>query len=399
VLFVDLDRFKVINDSLGHSMGDQLLIQVAERFQRPLRLGDTIGRFGGDEFLIVCDRVEGEEVAIELAERLANEFTVPFVLGDTEVFVTASVGIAVSGEGPISAEALIRNADMAMYRAKDEGRARWAVFEEDLRLRVIERHELEQALRSALDNHEFELHYQPLIRLSDGATIGVEALVRWNRPGHGLVEPAAFIPVAEETGLIVPLGNWIIEAAFGQASSWPTLPNGADLHMTINLSARQLAEPALVDFVADHLARSGIDPARISFEVTESVLMEDIDRAVASLERLKALGVCLSIDDFGTGYATLEYLRRFSMADYLKIDRSFVEGVERGGSKETAIVAGAIALAKALGFTVVAEGVQSEGQLVALRGLDCDLAQGYYFSRPLPAEAAIALLDSAPVWN
>jgi EAL domain-containing protein (putative c-di-GMP-specific phosphodiesterase class I) len=305
----------------------------------------------------------------------------------------------VSGEAPVSAESLIRNADMAMYQAKDAGRACYAVFEEDLHLRMLERHELEQDLRSALEMHEFDLHYQPLIRLSDGATTGVEALVRWNRPGHGLVEPAAFIPVAEETGLIVPLGEWILEQACRQAAAWPALPGGHELHMTVNLSARQLSQPDLIELIAHHLRSNEIDPGRICFEVTESVLMEDVVLAAETLEQIKALGVCIAIDDFGTGYATLDYLRRFPMADYLKIDRSFVEGVDRGGSKEMAIVAGAVSLAKSLGFIVVAEGVQTEGQLAALRGLHCDLGQGYYFSRPLPADAAVALLASTPRWQ
>jgi len=397
VLFVDLDRFKVINDSLGHSMGDELLKQVALRLRQPLRLGDTLGRLGGDEFLVVCERVEGEEGAVEIADRILTQMSAPFLLGDTEVFVSASVGIALSGDQPVSAEALVRNADMAMYRAKEQGRARNAVFEEDLALRAMERHELEQALRSALDEHQFELYYQPLIRLADGAVAGVEALVRWSRPGYGTIEPTAFIPVAEDTGLILPLGAWVVEEACRTAAAWPALPDGTLLRMTVNLSARQLADPGLIDFIAGHISDHDLAPERLCFEITESVLVDDIDAAIGTVDKLKALGVLIAIDDFGTGYATLEYLRRFSMADYLKIDRSFVEGVDRG-SKETAIVAGAISLAKSLDFTVVAEGVQTEGQVAALRGLDCDLAQGFFFSRPLPAGAAMALLEANPGW-
>ncbi len=396
VLFIDLDRFKVINDSLGHSMGDELLRQAASRLRQPLRLGDTLGRLGGDEFLVVCERIEGEVGAMEVAERLLDTMNAPFLLGETEVFVSASVGVAVSAEQPVSAEALVRNADMAMYRAKEQGRSRAAVFEEDLALRATQRHELEQALRSALEAAQFELYYQPLVRLADGAVTGVEALVRWKRPGHGLVEPGEFIPVAEEAGLILPLGAWVIAQACAQAANWPLLPDGSSVRVTVNLSARQLADPGLIDFIAAHVEEAGLAPERLCLEITESVLVDDVDSAVATVEKLKALGVLIAIDDFGTGYATLEYLRRFSMADYLKIDRSFVEGVDTGGSKETAIVAGAIALAKSLDFTVVAEGVQTEAQVATLRGLDCDLAQGYFFSRPLPAAAAVALLESSP---
>jgi diguanylate cyclase (GGDEF)-like protein/PAS domain S-box-containing protein len=397
VLFIDLDRFKVINDSLGHSMGDELLKQAANRLRHPLRLGDTLGRLGGDEFLVVCERVQGEDGAVDIAERLIAQMSAPFLLGDAEVFVSASIGIALSSEQPVSAEALIRNADMAMYRAKEQGRSRHAVFEEDLALRAVERHELEQALRSALDEQQFELHYQPLIRLADGGVAGAEALVRWNRPEHGLVEPNAFIPVAEDAGLILPLGSWVIGEACGQAAAWPPLADGSMLRVTINLSARQLADPGLLDHIAGCVHTHGLAPERLCFEITESVLVDDVDAAIATVEKLKALGVLIAIDDFGTGYATLEYLRRFSMADYLKIDRSFVEGVDTG-SKETAIVAGAISLAQSLGLTVVAEGVQTEAQVATLRGLGCDLAQGYFFSRPLPAAAAVALLESAPAW-
>jgi diguanylate cyclase (GGDEF)-like protein len=397
VLFIDLDRFKVINDSLGHSQGDELLRQAARRLRSSLRLGDTLGRLGGDEFLVLCERVDDEAEAVDVAERLLGQLSAPFLLGEAEVFVSASIGIALSGGQFVSAEALIRNADMAMYRAKERGRSRHAVFEEDLALRAMERHELEQALRSAIEMEQFELHYQPLIQIADGTVAGVESLVRWRRPGRGLVEPTAFIPVAEEAGLILPLGAWIIGEACGQAARWPALQDGSLVRVSVNLSARQLADPGLIRHISDQMDHHGLAAERLCFEITESALVDDIDAAIATVEKLKSLGVLIAIDDFGTGYATLEYLRRFSMADYLKIDRSFVESVDTS-SKETAIVAGAIALAQSLDFIVVAEGVQTESQLATLRGLGCDLAQGFLFSRPLPATAAMALLDSSPDW-
>ncbi|MDZ7733691.1 MAG: EAL domain-containing protein [Acidimicrobiia bacterium] len=391
VLFVDLDQFKVANDSLGHAVGDEFLVQVAERLAEPLELGDTLGRFGGDEFLVVSDRLSGEDEAVELAETLAGQLREPFALDETEVFVSASIGIAVSVTETTSAEALIRDADVAMYRAKEDGRDRYRLFHEDLHMRMLERHELEQDLRVAIEREQFELHYQPLIDLGDGAVAGLEALIRWVRPGRGLIEPSAFIPLAEETGLIVPLGEWVVREALRQAARWPCDAHGSRLSTTINLSSRQLAHSSLIDLVATELVDNELDPGAICLEITESALMDDVDRAVATLEKLKGLGVQVAIDDFGTGYATLDYLRRFTMADYLKIDRSFVEGVDQGGSKEMAIVAGAVALAKSLGFIVVAEGVRTEGQLAALRGLGCDLAQGYYFSRPVPVTAAMDL--------
>jgi EAL domain-containing protein (putative c-di-GMP-specific phosphodiesterase class I) len=346
----------------------------------------------------VCERIDNDTAAIEIAQRLADQLSPPFLLGEAEVFTTASIGIALSGEDIPTAEDLVRNADMAMYKAKERGRDRWALFEEDLAVRALARHELEQALRGAIESDQFVLHYQPLVRLADGAVVGVEALVRWARPGRGVVEPGAFIPLAEETGLIVPIGAGVVREACKQAASWIVEEDQPELEMAVNLSARQIADADFFDMVVRALDDTGLDPARLCFEITEGVLVEDVNAAIETVEKLKSIGVQIAIDDFGTGYATLEYLRRFSMADYLKIDRSFVEGVDSGGSKETAIVAGAIALAKSLGLTVVAEGVETAGQLATLRGLECDMAQGYYFSRPLPAPAAMALLEGPPTW-
>lgn len=396
VLFVDLDRFRVVNDSVGHAVGDELLRAVTERFRAVLLPGDTLGRFGGDSFVVVCARVAGEAAAVAAAERFARELEAPFRIDDGEVFVTASIGIALADDASIPAEALIRNADVAMYRAKDQGRNQHVVFQETVDRRAVEQLALEQALRAGIDNCEFELYYQPAVRLADGAMTKVEALVRWMRPGEGVVPPGQFIPLAEETGLVVPLGRWITQEACQRAATWPVLPDGSRVEVAINLSARQLADPGVIEVVEDAIRTSGVDPSRICFEVTESALVHDLDRAIDRLERLKALGVKIAIDDFGTGYATLDYVRRFTMADYLKIDRAFVDGVEREGSQEAAIVRAAIALASSLGLTTVAEGVETLFQMEALRELGCELAQGYLFSRPLPADDAVELLTSPP---
>ncbi len=395
VLFIDLDRFKVVNDAEGHATGDLVLQQVADRFRQAVVGEETLGRFGGDEYMLVTSEPTDEAGAAAVAARLAQELREPLLLPDgDEIFVTASIGISFTTDPTVAPESLIRDADVAMYRAKDQGRSQWVVFQPNLDQRAVERLAHERALRSAIEGGQFELHYQPVVQLSDGAMTQVEALVRWNRPGHDLVMPNSFIPIAEETGLIVPLGWWVLSEAVSQAVRWPTLPGGGQVEVAVNLSARQLADPELVEVVADVLDLTALDPARLCFEVTESALVHDVEHAVGSLNRLKALGVRIAIDDFGTGYATLDYLRHFSMADYLKIDRAFVEGVDRPGSQEAAIVAAAIALAKSLGFTVVAEGVETLFQMEALRALDCDLAQGYLFSRPLPVADAVDLLAS-----
>ena len=397
VLFIDLDRFKVINDSVGHALGDQLLQLVAERLREPLRPGDTLGRFGGDKYMVVCNRIEDEAAALIAADRFGKVLMEPFRLGAGEIFVTTSIGISFAGDTSVSAEQMIRNADVAMYRAKAQGRNQHAIFEAGRDQRKVEQLALEQALRHAIEAAEFELHFQPAVRLSDGAMNHVEALVRWHRPGHGMVMPGLFIPLAEETGLIVPLGWWVLERACEVTSEWPLLPGGESMQVAVNLSARQLAAPELHDVVAGVLSRTGLDPSRLCFEVTESDLVHDVDRAVAALEDLKLLGVQIAIDDFGTGYASLEYIRHFTMADYLKIDRSFVDGMEKPGSQERAIVTAAIAMAKSLGLKTVAEGVETEEQAAGLRELDCELAQGYLFSRPVPAAECIALTTAPRV--
>jgi diguanylate cyclase (GGDEF)-like protein/PAS domain S-box-containing protein len=396
VLFIDLDRFKVINDSVGHALGDALLQEVATRFQEPLRPGDTIGRFGGDEFMVVCNRIPNEAAAAAAAERFLAQLDEPVDLEGGKVFVTASCGIAFADSSSASPESLIRNADVAMYRAKDQGRNQFVVFQENLDLQAVEQLALEQALRRALDDGELEMYFQPVVQLATGAMSHVESLVRWNRPGHGVVAPGEFIPLAEESGFIVPMGWWILEEAARRAASWPRLPGGEHVEVAVNLSARQLASVDLLPTVRGVLERTGLDPSRLCLEVTESALVHDVAQAKEALLQIKSLGVRVAIDDFGTGYASLDYVRQFSMADYLKIDRSFIEGVEKEGSQESAIVTAAIALARSLGLTVIAEGVETLFQMEALRDLECEFAQGYLFSRPVPIDTAIDLLASQP---
>jgi diguanylate cyclase (GGDEF)-like protein len=385
VLFVDLDQFKVVNDSLGHATGDELLRQVAERFAGAVRRGDTVGRFGGDEFLVVAEDVAGEAGAVAAAERLMDTLQSPFEIDGAKVVVNASIGVALAGPGidPVTADALIRNADAAMYRAKDQGRNRVAVFEDTLHAEIVRRYELEQGLRGALERGELVLLYQPRVRLVDGRLTGVEALLRWDRPGHGRIGAHEIIPIAEDTGLIGAIGSWALVEACHQAVRWDRQPGTAGLVIAVNLSARQLGDPGIVSLVADTLSSSGLPAERLCLEVTESALARDPDSAADALAELKTLGVQVAIDDFGTGYATLDYVRRFSMADELKIDRSFVAGLTDLHSPDAAIVSAAIVLADALGFETIAEGVETAEQLAVLRRLGCAGGQGWYFGKPM----------------
>jgi len=382
LLFADLDRFKLINDSLGHSAGDLLLREVGERFRRSLPPADTVARLGGDEFVVLCEEACSEEDALELAGRLRMALDEPYRVSGAMVVVTASVGVTVTGAG-VDPESPLSDADLAMYAAKQRGRNRTAVFHGTMRAQAQERLGLEGALRDALVNDELETWYQPQVSVATGRVIGVEALVRWIRPGHGTIEPGSFIPVAEDSGLIVPLGRWVLDEALADASAWSL--EGIDLVVTVNLSARELADPTLVEVVAAALERHGVPPESLCLEVTESDLVADADGSAAALMRLKELGVRLAIDDFGTGYATLDYVRRFAMADVLKIDRSFIDTLDVEGSKDRAIVSAVIVLGQALGFSVVAEGVETASQLQVLSDLGCDAAQGWWFARPVPA--------------
>ena len=391
VFFVDLDGFKAVNDTLGHAAGDRILRDVAERLGRILRPHDLLGRLSGDEFVIVCESLGAEQPIARIAERIGDALRRPFSL-DGELFqISASVGVtrAVAGKAP---EDVIAEADAAMYRAKQLGKARFEVYSEDLGARLRRRTELERALRHAAERGELRLHYQPEVDLRSGRIAGLEALLRWQRE-DALVMPAEFIPVAEETGLIVPIGAWVLDEALRQARAWEQDERIADAPFTsVNLSVRQLADPEIMQRVADTLARHETDPSKLLLEVTESVILDDVEAGLTVLTQLKQLGTEIAIDDFGTGYASLSYLRRFP-ASALKIDRSFVAALDDGRTR--AIVSGMIDLAHALGLTAIAEGIETTAQMTTLRELGCDLGQGYLFARPVPADEVEPLLTDA----
>ena len=396
-LFLDLDHFKLINDSMGHHAGDELLRAVASRLRAKLRPGDVVARFGGDEFGILVDRLADEEEASVIAERVATAFSEPYSMGGADHFITASLGIAVARpteREPIEAELLIRDADAAMYRAKERGRARSELFDAEMRARATHRLEVERELRFAIEREEFILHYQPVIALGSGEITGLEALVRWQHPHRGLLDPGEFIPIAEDSGLIEPIGRWVQEKACRQILKWhEARPDQRPLDISVNLSARQVSHRDMVDSVADVLSRTGLDPQHLKLEITESVLVEESATATAALQALHELGVGLVLDDFGTGYSSLAYLNRFPF-DALKIDRQFIDalGVEQ---ERTAIVEAVIGMARALSLDAIAEGVENEAQLSELRRLDCDFAQGHLFSQALPPKKISALLEEA----
>jgi diguanylate cyclase (GGDEF)-like protein/PAS domain S-box-containing protein len=402
VLFLDLDHFKLINDSMGHHAGDELLQAVAPRLRTHLRPGDVVARFGGDEFGVLVDRLADEDEALAIGDRVTAAFAEPFVLDGVEHFITASVGIAVArptGPDTIDAELLIRDADAAMYRAKERGRARCELFDAEMRARASRRLEVERELRHAVERDELELHYQPVVALGSGEITGVEALVRWRHPERGLLDPGEFVSIAEDSGLIEPIGIWVQEAACRQILEWhQQRPDARPLDIAVNLSARQVAHRDLPAVIAEVLARTGLDPVHMRLEITESVLVEESATAIATLEGLSEIGVRLVLDDFGTGYSSLAYLNRFPF-DALKIDRSFVDalGIEQEG---TAIVEAIIGMARALSLDVIAEGVENEVQLSELRRLGCDYAQGHFFSRALPPEKVAGLLcDGLPRYS
>jgi diguanylate cyclase (GGDEF)-like protein len=381
VAFMDLDRFKLINDSKGHPAGDALLVALARRLEGATRAGDTVARFGGDEFVMVSEGAQRDEDVVSIADRLAEALHEPFTVAGEDIHISGSVGLAV-GRGGDSADELIRNADAAMYEAKEQERGSWAVYKEQIHAGVVTRLETERDLHRALEEQEFVLHYQPKCSLSTAEVVGVEALVRWVHPTRGLVSPADFIPVCEETGLIVPLGEWVLAEAGRQARRWRDA-NGLHVAVSVNLSARQLIRPDLTDRVGALLESTGADPADLCLEITEGTLLVDMGSAVRHLAALRALGVRISIDDFGTGYSSLAYLRDLPL-DELKIDRSFVTPGADDPSA-AAIVASVVSLGHALGLLVVAEGVETPAQLATLRDLGCDLAQGFYLSRPAAA--------------
>jgi diguanylate cyclase (GGDEF)-like protein/PAS domain S-box-containing protein len=383
VLFCGLDGFKVLNDSRGHSAGDAVLSDVARRFCAAARPQDTVARFGGDEFVVCCEGLTDPDEALAVAARLKEALAPAFPTGDGEIFLSASIGVRTATSGGDTPEDLIRDADAAMYQAKANGRDHVVVYSDILRQQNEARLTIESGLRRALERDELRVYYQPVVSVAGGSLVGMEALVRWEHPTRGLVQPVEFIGVAEDTGLIEPIGAWVLEQACRQLHTWQ-VAGAASIRMAVNLSARQLQSATLVDSVASILARTGVDAANVCLEVTESVLMADPDAAVARLRSLRELGVHLAIDDFGTGYSSLAHLRRFPV-DSLKIDRSFVANL--GSEPEaTAIVTAVVHMAHSLHLTTVAEGVETAAQRTQLQLLGCELAQGYHWSRPIDAE-------------
>jgi polar amino acid transport system substrate-binding protein len=389
VLFMDLDNFKVINDSLGHKVGDRLLVAATKRMRRVLRPEDTVARLGGDEFVFLLEDTDLTG-ASRVAERLLEQLREPYYLGGRELFVTASIGITVGdGDGKRAAD-LLRDADLAMYRAKHSGKARYAVFDETMNAQALERLELEHGLRRAVERNEFVVHYQPEVSLATRKIVAFEALARWEHPERGLLLPEQFVPVAEETGLIVPIGEAVLKEACRQAKEWHELWPSDPTAVCVNLSARQFREPSLTESVARILDVNGLEPSSLFLEVTETTAMSDAPATAAALEELQNLGVRTILDDFGTGYSSLSYLERFPV-DYVKIDRSFVGGLGEYSGAEM-LVSAVISLAHALGLKVIAEGVETEEQFERLREMGCDLAQGHLFSEPLTAKEATDLL-------
>ena len=396
VLFLDLDNFKLVNDSLGHEVGDSLLVSVAERLRASLRAEDTAARFGGDEFTVLLEDVTGVTDAVRVADKITRALSTPFVLESREVFVTTSIGIVLGTSGCERPTDLLRNADVALYRAKANGKATYEVFDALMNVQAVERLDLEADLRRAIEQREFAVHYQPQLELQTGRLAGWEALVRWMHPERGPIPPGAFLSVAEETGLIFQIGSQVLEEACRQAEEWHEQQPEVPLKMSVNISARQLQRPdELVREVVRVLEKTRLAPGSLVLEITESMLMGDAEHNVNVLERLKALGIGISVDDFGTGYSNLAYLRRFPV-DFLKVDKAFVDGLE-DNPEDTAIVKAIVDLAHAMGMQTVAEGIETTEQAGLIRDLECELGQGYYFSEPLPAAEAGTLLMASPI--
>lgn len=384
VLFLDLDDFKTVNDSLGHQQGDRLLVAASGRLLNATRGSDTVARLGGDEFAVLLENVRSEADMLTVAARISHALRSPFALEGKEVFVAASIGIARATPG-ITADELLRNADAAMYAAKTRGKSQHAIFEPAMHAEIVARLELEADLRRALTHGELRVHYQPIVDLATGRLTGMETLLRWAHPKRGWVMPRDFVPFAEETGLIVPIGRWVLQEACRQAATWQAeYPGAASLSITVNLSGRQLREASIAHDVRNALAESGLAGSRLVLEITESVLMNDTEGMLLKLQALKALGVSLAIDDFGTGYSSLGYLQRFPI-DILKIDKSFIDAIG-DEHRSPALARAIIALGDSLEMRTVAEGIERDVQVAELREMGCQLGQGYHFARPMPPE-------------
>ncbi len=401
VLFLDLDCFKEVNDNLGHIIGDRLLIAVARRLEACVRTEDTVARLGGDEFVILLDEITDASDAIHVADRIQEALQEPFEVSGHQVFTMASIGITLSTTGYERLEDVLRDADTAMYRAKTLGKARYEVVDAAMHARVLALSQLQADLRGAVERQEFQLQYQPVVSLPNGTIIGVEALLRWQHPQRGLIPPEEFISVAEEMGIIVPLGRWVLQTACAQVNAW-RMAGLPQLWVSVNLSARQFKQKDLSSMVASILAETGLTPQCLALEITESSVMDDAEGTIATLQQLKALGVNLSIDDFGTGYSSLHYLKRFPL-DTLKIARSFVQDIATGPN-DAAIITAIIAMAHSLGLKIIAEGMETWEQLAFLSAHQCDAIQGYLFSHPVSVETLTAILEQGycfgtEAWN
>ncbi len=391
VLLIDLDRFKGINDSLGHLAGDTLLIKMASRFKSCVRNVDTVARLGGDEFAILTEEFKTTQEVIQVAKRIQNVTKLPFFIDDNEVQVSASIGIVLETRNYKTPENILRDADIAMYRAKAQGKARFKVFNKKMHEQVVESLKMENDLRNAIQKQELILHYQPIIAINNYKFEGFEALVRWNHPTLGIIPPSKFISIAEETGLIVPLGQWILSEACQQMKRWrQTFPEFPNFTMNVNISFRQFFEKDLLNFLSEVLRKNNMNPQFLKIELTESVLMDNEVSIIEKLNRMQSLGIKLAIDDFGTGYSSLAYLQQFPL-DSLKIDRSFIKKIHE--PEGMAIVKTIINLAKNLGLSVVAEGVEKKAQFETLKTIKCDNAQGFLFSRPMNKQAATTYLE------
>jgi len=401
VLFLDLDRFKSVNDNFGHATGDHLLSAVADRLREAVRADDLLARLGGDEFVVICREITYPGEAQTIAERILLSLAHPFFVKGVELSVSTSIGIAMSeslSKKKDSPDSLLQDADAAMYKAKEQGPGGYALFDRSMRAARVNRNKVERRLREAIENDEFALVYQPILSVTDERIVGVEALLRWHEPHRGTISPAEFVPQLEETGLIVQVGEWALEQACNQVKAWDdAFPHIGPLRVSVNVSPRQLVHASFGDVVTRVLQRSGARPSQLCLEITEAALMGDVVSAWAGLRKVKAAGVALAIDDFGTGYSSVAYVRNFAL-DELKIDQSFVRGLS-SGVEDAAIVKAVIHMAHALGLATVAEGVETPEQLAELRSLGCDWAQGYYFSRPQPPEEIESVLLNGPHWE
>ena len=397
VLFLDLDGFKVVNDSLGHAAGDQLLIGVSQRVVGCLRQVDTVARLGGDEFVILLDDIKNISNATRVADRIQRELALRFNLDEREVFTSASIGIAFSATGYNRPEDVIRDADTAMFRAKGLGKARFAVFDTAMHTQATARLKLETDLRRAVERHEFRVYYQPIVSLGAGRITGLEALLRWQHPQLGLIYPTDYLSVAEEIGLLIPIGQWVLREACRQLREWQTkFSTTPPLTVSVNLSSKQFLQSDLMKQIDEILKETGLDAKSLKLEITETVMMENTESATATLLQMKALNIETYLDDFGTGYSSLSYLQRFPI-DYLKIDSSFISRMS-DSKEDLEVVRTILTLAHNLGRKVIAEGLETAEQLALLRSMKCEYGQGHYFSKPLECEAAGTLLAAVPKW-